>query len=70
MTVVRYEVIRLVDRAYLDHLYQIVRYPITGKVDIRIKTNGSWEALKMSNREAEELIVRLQFAIYEQEEGK
>lgn len=62
-----YEKVTLKDRKYPGHFYRIVGYPVTGKISVLTSEPDSFAWLKMSRQEAEELIVRLQFALYEME---
>lgn len=51
--------------------YQIKRWPDKGKIDLWVWTDrGDRFCLKLDKQEAEELGIRLQFALYEQENGE
>lgn len=58
---------KLTDRKYPDHSYTVGIWPKNKKVDLWAAQGANHVTLKMSKREAEELITRLQFAVHELE---
>lgn len=65
MPIKQYEKVQVTDRSYNYNYYQLAVYEVSKKVNIVTWDNGSKLSLKLSKAEAEELIVRLQFALYE-----
>lgn len=70
MALVDFEWVEVTDRKYTGYQYRIKMYDGSGKVDLYVQGQNSLINLKMSKEETEELIVRLQYALYTRENGE